>query len=185
MPDAVVVMGVSGAGKTVVGRRLARRLGFAFADADDYHPQANIDKMAAGVPLTDDDRAPWLERLRTLIEEHAADGRSLVLACSALKAAYRQALLAAEPAAQVRFVYLKGDFDTILERMRARRGHYMKASMLESQFRDLEEPADAVTVDVGRHDVPASVRLALAGLAERGVRPVASPPPASHEEETP
>ena len=185
MPDAVIVMGVSGAGKTVVGRRLAHRLGFAFADADDYHPQANIDKMAAGVPLTDDDRGPWLERLRALIVEHAAEGRSVVLACSALKAGYRRTLRGAEPAARVHLLYLKGDYDTILERMRDRRGHYMKASMLQSQFRDLEEPVDAVTIDVTHHDVPASVRLALAGLAERGVQPAPTRPTRSDEEETP
>ncbi|MEJ2293012.1 MAG: gluconokinase, partial [Deinococcales bacterium] len=168
MPDAVVVMGVSGSGKTTVGKRLASRLGFAFADADAYHPQANIDKMAAGVPLTDEDREPWLGRLRALIEEHAAEGRSLVLACSALKERYRRTLKRAEPAARVQIVYLKGDFDTILARMRRRKGHYMKAGMLQSQFRDLEEPTDAVTVDVDRLGVPASVRRALAGLAARG-----------------
>ncbi len=170
VPDAVVVMGVSGSGKTTIGKRLASRLGFAFADGDAYHPQANIDKMAAGVPLTDEDRRPWLERLRALIEEHASEGRSLVLACSALKADYRRVFTEAEPAARVHFVYLRGDFETLVERMRRRRGHYMKASMLESQFRDLEEPEDAVTVDVGRRSVPASVRQALAGLASRGVR---------------
>lgn len=171
MADAVVVMGVSGSGKTTVGRRLASRLGFDYADADDYHPPQNIAKMSSGTPLTDEDRGPWLERLRHLIEERAAGGRSLVLACSALKASYRQELARAEPMARVHFVYLKGDFATILARMRTRRGHYMKAAMLESQFRDLEEPADAVTVDVARLGVPASVRRAMAGLASRGVAP--------------
>ncbi len=171
MPDAVVVMGVSGSGKTTVGRRLASRLGFDFADADAYHPPENIAKMSRGTPLTDEDRRPWLARLRRLIEERASEGRSLVLACSALKASYRQELERAEPMARVHFVYLKGDFDTILDRMRARRGHYMRAAMLESQFRDLEEPADAVTVDVGRLGVAASVRRAVAGLASRGVPP--------------
>jgi gluconokinase len=167
--EAIVVMGVSGSGKSTIGRRIASRLGFAFADADRYHPEANIAKMAAGVPLTDEDRRPWLERLRGLIEEHAAEGRSLVLACSALKERYRRVLKEAEPAARVHFVYLRGDFDTILTRMRRRKGHYMKASMLESQFRDLEEPEDAVVVGVER-SVPASVQRALAGLARRGVR---------------
>ncbi|MEJ2359662.1 MAG: gluconokinase [Deinococcales bacterium] len=166
-----MVMGVSGSGKTTVGKRLASRLGFAFADADSYHPQANIDKMAAGVPLTDEDRQPWLERLRALIEKHAAEGRSLVLACSALKESYRRELKRAQPAARVQFVYLEGDFDTILARIRRRKGHYMKANMLQSQFRDLEEPEDAITVDVDRLGVPGSVRRALAGLASRGVHP--------------
>ena len=169
MAVAIVVMGVSGSGKSTIGRRIASRLGFAFADADRYHPEANIAKMAAGVPLTDEDRQPWLERLRRLIEEHAAEGRSLVLACSALKESYRRLLKGAEPAAHVHFVYLRGDFDTILTRMRRRKGHYMKASMLQSQFRDLQEPEDAVVVSV-EHSVPASVQQALAGLARRGVR---------------
>ncbi|MEJ2292156.1 MAG: hypothetical protein P8Y05_10635, partial [Deinococcales bacterium] len=96
---------------------------------------------------------------------------SLVLACSALKERYRQALKRAEPAARVHFVYLEGDFDTILARIRRRKGHYMKANMLQSQFRDLEEPEDAITVDVDRLGVPGSVRRALAGLASRGVHP--------------
>ncbi len=169
MAVAIVVMGVSGSGKSTIGRRIASRLGFAFADADRYHPEANIAKMAAGVPLNDEDRQPWLERLRQLIEEHAAEGRSLVLACSALKESYRRSLKGAEPAAHVHFVYLRGDFDTILTRMRRRKGHYMKASMLQSQFRDLQEPEDAVVVSV-EHSVPASVQRALAGLARRGVR---------------
>jgi len=167
--EAIVVMGVSGSGKTTIGRRIASKLGYAYADADRYHPEANVAKMAGGMPLTDDDRQPWLERLRRLIEEHAAQGRSLVLSCSALKERYRRVLEEAEPAARVHFVYLRGDFDTILTRMRRRKGHYMKASMLESQFRDLEEPEDAVVVGVER-SVPASVQQALAGLARRGVR---------------
>lgn len=169
MPEAVVVMGVSGSGKSTIGRRIASKLGYAYADADRYHPEANIAKMSAGVPLTDEDREPWLERLRRLIEEHAAEGRSLVLSCSALKESYRRALAGAEPAARVHFVYLQGDFDTIVTRMRRRKSHYMKASMLQSQFRDLEEPEDAVVVSVER-SVPASVQQALAGLTRRGVR---------------
>ncbi len=183
MREAIVVMGVSGSGKSTIGRRIASKLGYAFADADRYHPEANIAKMASGVPLTDADRQPWLERLRDLIEDHAAQGRSLVLACSALKARYRRVLEQAEPAARVHFVYLQGDFDTILRRMRRRKGHYMKASMLESQFRDLEEPTDAVVVSV-EASVPASVHQALAGLTARGVRPEPAGPTrrARHED---
>ena len=207
--QAVVVMGVSGSGKTTIGKRLARQLGFDFADADRYHPKANIDKMAAGEPLTDTDRRPWLAALRALIEERAARGRSLVLGCSALKRSYREVLsgrlppesvgtdAAGEaggadddaggepggppaaraarrgsgPRPRVTFVYLRGDYDTILARMRRRQGHYMKADMLASQFRDLEEPRNAVTVDV-TGSFHAAVRRALAGLAGRGVTPV-------------
>lgn len=175
-PQAVVVMGVSGSGKTTIGMRLARHLGFDFVDADRYHPRANIDKMASGVPLTDADRQPWLAALRALIEERAAEGRSLVLGCSALKRSYRQALSGPRQAGdqargagpRVTFIYLKGDYDALLARMRRRKGHYMKADMLASQFRDLEEPQDAVIVDVNR-SLPAAVRRAIAGLAGRGV----------------
>lgn len=169
MAHVVVVMGVAGAGKTLVGRRLATRLGYDFLDADSYHPRGNIEKMAAGVPLTDADRAPWLERLRRLLEGRAAAGRSVVLACSALKASYRHVLRSVEPAARVHFVYLKGDHDTLLTRLRRRRGHFMKGDMLASQLRELEEPEDAVVLDV-RQDVRSLVREAANALAPLGVR---------------
>lgn len=176
MPVAVVVMGVSGSGKSTIGRRLAGRLGFDFEDADGYHPPANVAKMAAGIPLDDDDRWPWLAQLQSLIAERLAEDRSLVLACSALKRSYREVLAAPGSAtAPVHFVYLRGDYDTLLERMRRRQRHYMKADMLASQYRDLEEPADAVVVDVGLN-VGASLRQALAGLAARGVRATAERP---------
>lgn len=145
----VVVMGVSGSGKSTVGRALAQRLGCPFYDADDFHPPANIARMAAGVPLDDADRAGWLAALAGLIRASLERGEGGVLACSALKESYRQALLAgaAEPGL-VRFVWLKGDYPTILARIQRRAGHYMKAGMLQSQFDALEEPVAAIAVDI-------------------------------------
>ena len=137
-------MGVSGAGKTTVGTMLASQLGWEFADADDYHPAANVEKMRNGVPLTDADREPWLERLRALIVAWIASGKSAVLACSALKEAYRDRLMVG---AEVRVVYLKADRELLRERLLLRRGHYMKEGMLESQIETLEEPADAIVLD--------------------------------------
>ena len=145
-PQAVVVMGVSGSGKTSVGSALADALGWPFYDGDDFHPQANVEKMSRGVPLDDADRQPWLESLHSLIARHLKEGRSLVVACSALKAHYRQTLRG--DLEEVRFVYLKGDFALIHSRMEARSGHYMQPEMLRSQYRDLEPPGDALTVSV-------------------------------------
>lgn len=143
---ALIVMGVAGSGKTTVGRRLARRLGWTFLDADEYHPRANVEKMARGVPLTDADRRPWLEALHELIAAKLAAGESLVMACSALKERYREALRVGD---EPHFVHLRGDFDLIHERLLARRGHYMPAELLASQFEALEEPRDAIIVDIG------------------------------------
>jgi gluconokinase len=142
----VVVMGVTGAGKTTVGQRLAAALGAAFLDADDYHPPENVAKMRAGTALADADRQPWLERLNAALRERAARGASVVLACSALKAAYRATLLAEVPAA--RLVYLRGGREQIAARLAARRGHYMDPGLLDSQFAALEAPTDAIVVDV-------------------------------------
>jgi gluconokinase len=143
----VVVMGVTGAGKTTVGRLLARALGCDFLDADDYHPAANVAKMRAGQPLTDDDRAPWLARLNEVLGAYAARSAGVVLACSALKAAYRDRLLAGLP--ESRLVYLRGTKALIAARLEARRGHYMNPALLDSQFAALEEPDAAIVADIG------------------------------------
>lgn len=131
-------MGVSGSGKTTVGRALAQALGWPFYDGDDFHPAANVSKMAAGLPLDDADRAPWLVRLRELIAGQLAADESAVLACSALKASYRQTLCIDN--AQVRFIFLDGDFDTLWQRMSARERHFMRPELLASQFQTLEAP---------------------------------------------
>ena len=142
----VVVMGVSGCGKSTVARALADALGWTFFDADDFHPESNIQKMASGIPLDDADRKPWLERLRdALAVEHAA-GRSAVLACSALKERYRDVLRSAAP--EVRVVHLRGTYDEVMQLMSRRSGHFMKPGMLESQFAALEPPVDAVEIPV-------------------------------------
>jgi gluconokinase len=143
----VVVMGVAGVGKTTVGRLLARGLGAEFIDADDYHPAANVAKMHAGRPLTDDDRRPWLARLNEVLLEHAARNADAVLACSALKQRYREQLLAG--VTNGRLVYLRGTKEVIAERLGARREHFMNPTLLDSQLAALEEPADAIVADVG------------------------------------
>jgi gluconokinase len=145
----VIVMGVCGCGKSTVGRALARELGYEFIDADNFHPQANVAKMAKGVALTDDDRWPWLDAVVAAMHERAARGSGAVIACSALKEAYRESLRRGGGAVdEVRIVYLKGDAATIAPRLASRSGHYMPASLLESQFAALEEPRDAIVVDI-------------------------------------
>jgi len=141
-----IVMGVSGSGKTSVGKSLAEHLGWDFYDADDFHPPANIEKMADGIPLDDSDRAPWLAALHDLISSSLIQSRPGVLACSALKERYRRRLL--EGNADVQLIYLKGSYDLIWSRMIVRKDHYMKPQMLQSQFDALEEPSDALTVDI-------------------------------------
>ena len=138
-------MGVCGCGKTTVGEALADAIGCRFLDADDYHPQANVDKMARGVPLDDEDRWPWLDILVDESRQILAKGEHAVLACSALKGAYRQRL---ERAGDVRIVYLKGDQATIAARLAARQHAYMPPTLLPSQFAALEEPVDALVVDI-------------------------------------
>ncbi|MBN1230295.1 MAG: gluconokinase [Anaerolineales bacterium] len=146
MAIAIIVMGVSGCGKSSVGQALSEKSGWPFYDGDDFHPQANITKMAAGVPLNDEDRQPWLETLHELIMNHLNEHKSLIVACSALKKHYRDLLRGDEK--KVFFVHLKGDFDLIFSRMQAREGHYMKVDMLRSQFATLEEPQNALTVSI-------------------------------------
>ena len=150
----VVLMGVCGCGKTTVGRMVAEALGWPFLDADDFHPAANVARMRAGTALTDDDRWPWLDRLAAEMAAINARGAHAVLACSALKQSYRDRLARA---GDVRFFYLKGDRATIAPRLAARPGHYMPASLLDSQLATLEEPADATVVDIR---VPVAAQVA-------------------------
>lgn len=144
----VVVMGVSGAGKTTIGSALAARIGCEFLDGDDWHPPENVAKMAAGNSLTDDDRWPWLDRLNTLLREREARGESAVLACSALKQSYRERLM--RGLGRCELIFLHGTFDLIHGRIAARRHRYMPASLLRSQFASLEPPQRAITIDVAR-----------------------------------
>jgi gluconokinase len=142
----VVLMGVSGSGKTTIGTLLAERLGTVFADADDYHPAANKAKMAAGHPLNDEDRQPWLETLNGLMQGWFESGKGGVLACSALKETYRATLAAKMPEGAVRFVLLDGPKELIEERLGHRPGHFFNPKLLESQLSTLEKPKDALTV---------------------------------------
>jgi gluconokinase len=142
----VIVMGVSGSGKTTVGRLLARELGWPFYDGDDWHPPANRDKMRRGIALTDADRDIWLTALQHFISKLIQGGQSAVIACSALKQAYRDRLQVDEQL--VRFIYLKGSYDLIRQRLQERQGHFMPANLLTSQFETLEEPQEVVTIDI-------------------------------------
>jgi gluconokinase len=146
----VIIFGVSGAGKTTIGKLLAAQLGWQFYEADDFHPRSNIEKMRRGRPLTDEDRWPWLERLREQIALSLSAKENAVLACSALKRAYREHL---RVSGDVKFVFLRGDYALIAERLRHRRGHFMNPELLRSQFADLEEPEpdeDVLPVELGR-----------------------------------
>jgi gluconokinase len=142
----VVLMGVSGSGKTTIGTLLAQRTGAVFADADDYHPLSNKQKMAAGQPLNDDDRQPWLEDLNRLMRGWYAEGHGGVLACSALKARYRDTLAAGMPEGAVHFVLLDGSRELIAKRLAARQHEYMNPALLDSQLKTLEPPTDAFTI---------------------------------------
>ena len=143
----VVLMGVTGSGKTTVGKELAGQLGWTFLDADDYHPAANVEKMRRGVPLTDEDRRPWLEALRRRVDEACARAEDVVLACSALKHAYQE-YLQHDAVGQVHYVHLRGAEALIAARLAARKGHYMNPTLLHSQFEALEPPGDALQIDV-------------------------------------
>jgi gluconokinase len=142
----VVLMGVSGAGKTTIGTLLAEREGCVFADADDYHPAANKAKMAAGNPLNDEDRQPWLEKLNEVMREWFESGKGGVLACSALKDKYRKTLASGMPEGTVQFVLLDGSKEMLAERLAARSHEYMNPKLLDSQLATLEKPEDAICV---------------------------------------
>ena len=142
----IVLMGVAGSGKTTIGRQLAAELGWGFADADQFHPPANVAKMSAGQPLDDTDRAPWLAAIRDYIDRQLAEGHGAVVTCSALKESYRSVLLG-DPA-QVKLVYLKGSREVLWSRISSRQGHFMKPAMLDSQLATLEEPTQALVVDI-------------------------------------
>ena len=148
---SVVVMGVSGCGKSTVASKLAERLGWSLAEADSFHSPANVGKMRSGTPLTDEDRWPWLDAIATWIDEQRAKGNSSVVACSALRRVYRERLSSGHD--DVRFVYLRGDYDVIASRLAGRTGHYMPPSLLASQFQTLEEPGsdeNPLVMDVER-----------------------------------
>jgi len=166
MKPLLVIMGVSGAGKSTVGLIIADRLGLTFRDADDFHPAANIAKMSAGQPLTDDDRWPWLDAIGAHLAAHRGSGA--VVTCSALKRAYRDRLRAAAP--DLRFLHLHGAQPLIAARQAARQGHFMPPSLVASQFATLETPdaeADVITLDVA---APPET-LAAAALAALETRP--------------
>ena len=146
----LIIFGVSGAGKTTLGKLLARELGWSFIEADDFHPAANIEKMRSGHPLTDKDRWPWLEQLRQQIERSFSAGENAVLACSALKRAYRDRLRVSD---EVKFVFLSGDYALVEKQLRSRHGHFMNADLLQSQVNDLEKPEpheNVLTIELGR-----------------------------------
>lgn len=167
-PTILVMMGVSGSGKTTTGEQLARRLGWPFKEGDDLHPAANVAKMTSGRPLTDADRAPWLAAVVSWIDAWRRAGVSGVLTCSALKLAYRQGLARGRP--EMRFVYLEGEGALLSERLAARHGHFMPASLLASQFADLEPPTAeerAIVVEVDQ-PVAAQVEVVMRALTATG-----------------
>ncbi|MHB1937739.1 MAG: gluconokinase [Acidobacteriaceae bacterium] len=163
----VVLMGVTGTGKTTVGEALAARTGWPFADADDFHSAANRAKMHAGIPLTDEDRGPWLRGLNDQIATWLRDGVNGALACSALKDSYRAELTEGSSPGAVRFIFLTGPASLIRERMEARHGHYMPESLLPSQLATLEPPRDAIEISIAQ-TVPAMVDQILSALAREG-----------------
>jgi gluconokinase len=147
-PYAIILMGVAGSGKTAVGSRVAKRLGWLFLDADDFHPPANVEKMKRGIPLDDNDRAPWLERMHAELRQQISEGQSVILACSALKDSYRDKLK--DDLSEVRFVLLDVDRDKLLERLQKRQAHFFPKELLDSQLATLERPHDAFIVDANK-----------------------------------
>jgi gluconokinase len=164
---AVILMGVSGSGKSTVGTSLAQRLECPFLDADDFHPAANVEKMKRGIPLNDEDRMPWLARLHDELEHRLGSGGSVVLGCSALKESYRKIL--EEGLSQIDFVFLDVDQLTLGERLGKRKDHFFPKELLESQFAALERPADAIVVDARLQfqDVVEQIVKALKAKASR------------------
>jgi carbohydrate kinase (thermoresistant glucokinase family) len=142
----IILMGVSGCGKTTIGKMTAKTLGVPYYEGDEYHPKENVEKMSQGIPLNDEDRDSWLQRLADLMQQKLAEGDSGVLSCSALKKKYRDRLRI-DPE-KVHFIYLKGNYELIRERMEKRRDHYMPADLLRSQFETLEEPGDVFTIEI-------------------------------------
>lgn len=160
-PMFIIVFGVTGAGKTTIGQLLAEKLGWLFYDADDFHPITNIDKMKKGIPLVDEDRTPWLASLQALIRTSLETKKPGVMACSALRESYRDYLCVTK---DVRFVYLRGDFNLIRRRLESRMGHYMNPVLLQSQFDILEEPQHGelvVSVDQSPEQIVAEIRKEL------------------------
>jgi gluconokinase len=156
----ILVMGTTGAGKTTVGSLLARHVGWTFLDADDFHPQSNIEKMKRGIPLTDADRLPWLENIHTELVRLSKIGKNVVLACSALKRSYRDQLSAG---LDFRTVYLRGSYEEMRRHIEARHGHFAGEAILAGQFADLEEPRDALVLDVS-HTPDELVAETISGL---------------------
>jgi gluconokinase len=156
----IILMGVSGSGKTTIGRLLAHDLGWDFYDADDYHPPGNIAKMSSGIPLTDEDRLPWLQSLHDLILDCIRQSKQAVIACSALKEIYRSRLHVNHI---VQFVYLVGSFELIKERLTSRQRHFMTTDLLASQFAALEEPQDVLAIDISAkpEEIVAAIRTAF------------------------
>ena len=172
----IIIMGVAGCGKSTIGSMLAHELGWNFYDADDFHSESNRIKMAQNIPLTDEDRASWLDSLRSLIGQNIQNEKSIVLACSALKNSYRDVLSSKEEIAsgrtpsqrhtfeEVKFIYLRGTYEQIEARLLQRSGHFMSAKMLASQFDILEEPQDALTIDITHtpQEIISAIRKGLA-----------------------
>ena len=141
----ILLMGPTGSGKTTIGEMLGRELGWKFADGDGFHSKANVEKMAHGIPLTDEDRGPWIEAIRAAIIGWIAASENVIVGCSALKKSYRERLCVNE---NVKLVYLKGSYELLVQRVHARKGHFAGEDLVKSQFADLEEPEDAVIVEV-------------------------------------